>query len=224
MTDFEPFLVDISTRLKGYRDQGLRVFATSSFQTQSVPLLHILATHAPDVPVVFLNTGYHFPETLQFRRDLASRLDLRVVDAFSPLPRIHQRAADGQLLYLHDPDYCCYLNKVAPLEPVQATHDVWVNGVRATQTENRGRMTEESRTKTGLLRYHPLLRWTSAMVWEYRVRHDLPAHPLDDAGYVSVGCQPCTRQMDPDAAERGGRWFGLKKTECGLHLDGKGPP
>lgn len=219
MTDFQPFVDDIAARLDGYRARSLRVFATSSFQTQSVPLLHILGTLAPDVPIYFLNTGFHFPETLQFRQTLAARLGLRVVDVSSPVPRIHQRTPDGQLLYLHDPDFCCHLNKVAPLEPVQATHDVWVNGVRAGQTENRARMTEESRTKSGLLRYHPILRWTSRMVYEYRMLHDLPAHPLDDQGYVSVGCQPCTRKVEAAGDERGGRWFGLKKTECGLHLD-----
>ncbi len=224
MTDFQPHLDQIAARLDGYRQRGSRMFSTSSFQTNSVVLLHIISTLAPEVPVYFLNTGFCFAETLEFRDSLAARLGLTVRQVSSPVPRLQQRDERGRLLFASDPDFCCHLNKVAPLEPVLHAHDVWINGVRASQSETRAAMKVEQHARHGTLRFHPVLKWTSKMVWEYRELHDLPAHPLEAQGYFSIGCQPCTRRpLGEDACEalddRSGRWSGLKKTECGLHTD-----
>jgi phosphoadenosine phosphosulfate reductase len=212
----------IEAELADYRRRGLRMFASSSFQTNSVVLLHLLSRFAPEVPVCFLNTGFHFPETLDFRRNLERRLGLRIVELFSPVERGQQRDAAGRLLFTSDPDHCCHLNKVLPLEPVLASHDLWINGVRAAQSETRAAMAREERGRRGILRYHPLLDWSSRMVWTYLQRHDLPSHPLEDQGYHSVGCRPCTRKVGEGLDDRSGRWTGLKKTECGLHLGGTG--
>ncbi len=217
MTDFSAEYRRIGARLSGYRADGKRIFATTSCQTNSVVLLHILSVLAPDTPVYFLNTGYHFPETLQFKRDLAHRLGLRIHDLFSATPRCQQRV-NGHFLFTSDPDYCCHLNKIQPLEPILQSNDVWINGIRAGQSAVRRAMGEEQPAKHGVLRYHPILSWTDAQVTAYITDNDLPSHPLDAAGYRSLGCRPCTRPPTP-GDERAGRWVGMKKTECGLHTD-----
>ncbi|MFT5681012.1 MAG: phosphoadenosine phosphosulfate reductase [Myxococcota bacterium] len=217
MTDFPAHLRRIGDHLAAYRDGGKRIFATTSCQTNSVVLLHILSTVAPDTPVYFLNTGYHFPETLAFKRDLAARLGLSIHDLFSVLPRSQQRVG-GRFLFTSDPDYCCHINKILPLKPILSTHDVWINGIRAGQSAVRQAMGEERKTGQGVLRYHPILSWTDEMVAAYIEANQLPRHPLEAAGYRSLGCRPCTRPPSP-GDERDGRWVGMKKTECGLHTD-----
>jgi phosphoadenosine phosphosulfate reductase len=218
--NFDVRIAAIDAKLASYRAKGLRMFASSSFQTNSAVLLHILSRVAADVPVYFMNTGYHFPETLSFRRDLAKSLGLDVRDLRTEMSRIQQRDAGGRLLFASDPDECCHLNKVVPLEPVLAANDIWISGVRASQSSTRAAFAEEQPSRNGVTRYHPILSWTSEEVRGYRLMHDLPAHPLDREGYVSVGCEPCTRRVDPgaDLDNRSGRWVGLTKTECGLHL------
>ena len=130
---------------------------------------------------------------------------------------VHQKDQFGNLLYTSDPNYCCQLNKTMPLEPVLASHDVWITGVRADQSSQRKSMTTEMQANENTLRYHPMLFWTSKMIFEYRMQHNLPEHPLESEGYVSIGCEPCTiKYVDQ---ERGGRWKGMKKEECGLHTE-----
>ena len=217
MIDFTPYREPIAEKLASYRERGLRTYATSSFQTNSVVLLHLLHELAPETPVYFLNTGFHCPETLAFRRARQKRLDLKILDLRSPVPLVQQRDSAGHQLYASDPDRCCHLNKVLPLDPILAGHDVWINGVRASQSEQRASMAEEERGRGGILRYHPLLQWNAKMIHYYIEQHALPRHPLEEAGFPSVGCEPCTRHA-ADLDDRGGRWAGLKKTECGLHL------
>lgn len=212
----------IATRFGAFADDGKRLFATSSFQSNSVVLLSLLSRFAPTVPVYFLDTGYHFPETLAFRDALAARLGLSVVTVRSPVPRDLQRDHSGRLLFSSDPDHCCHLNKVLPLEPVILSHDVWVAGVRGGQSATRARMGEDGVGRHGIARYHPIISWDARMVHAYVTAHDLPAHPLEPQGYLSVGCHPCTRSLwdggYANSGERGGRWGGMKKTECGLHM------
>ena len=219
----EPFhleAVRIERRLDSYRERGFELFATSSFQTTSVVLLHLLAAVAPEIPIYFLDTGYHWPETLLFKKELQKRLGLEVRSLRSELSRFQQRDSEGRLLFASDPDHCCFLNKVAPLEPALAAHDVWISGVRADQNSNRASFREEQPSRRGVLRYHPLLGWTREKVDEYRRAHDLPRHPLYALGYGSVGCEPCTRRLGVGAGadDRAGRWQGLARSECGLHL------
>jgi len=211
----------IEQRLRHYRERGLRVFATSSFQTQSAPLLHMLSRIDRAIPVYMLNTGFLFAETLSYRDALAERLGLEVRSLTSPVPKSQQRDAEGRLMFTSDPDYCCHLNKVLPLEPVLEEHDVWINGVRADQSDARRQFAVEERTPQGTLRFHPLLDWDARRVEAYIREHDLPRHPLDAEGYTSIGCQPCTRKMNPEVETdpRLARWFGLNKTECGLHTE-----
>lgn len=205
-------------RLLGYLEQGKRVFASSSFQSHSIPMLHIIGSVAPEVPVLFLNTGYHFPETLKYRDEVAALLGIRVEDLKSPISKSLQREADGRLYFASDPNHCCYLNKTLPMEPVLAGYDVWIAGVRRDQNANRSGFAHEAPGPKGTLRFHPMLDWDGRMIGTYMNDFGLPRHPLEAQGYLSIGCSPCTAKFT-DGTGRGGRWEGLKKTECGLHTD-----
>ena len=221
MLDFTPKIDQIADQLADYRRRGLRIFATSSFQSNSVVLLHVISKVDPTIPVYFLDTGYHFAETLVFRDTLGARLGLDIRVLRSPVNRIQQRDGEGRLLFASDPDHCCHLNKVLPLEPILLSNDVWMSGVRASQSNHRAQMGREARGRHGVLRYHPLIDWNARDVHYYVEEHGLPRHPLESENFFSLGCRPCTRKMDPEQMfdDRGGRWFGMNKTECGLHLD-----
>lgn len=219
--DFSADIEKIREKVAAYRAAGKTLFASSSFQTHSMPMLHILAQVDNTIPVYFLNTGYLFPQTIEYKDIIAAQFGLNVIDLKSPTPRNMQKDYSGRLLFTSDPDFCCHLNKVVPMEPVLQTYDVWINGVRADQNANRAAMKEEQATPQRAVRYHPMLPWTKQMIWAYIKAYKIPHHPLDEAGYTSIGCEPCTRRVDPSLMqdERMARWFGLNKTECGLHTE-----
>mgnify|MGYP003393146030 CR=1 FL=1 len=207
----------ITDRIAAYGREGKRLFATTSFQSHSVPMLHMLSRIDRTIPVYFADTGYLFPATLTFRDKLRELLGLRFIGLRPAVPKSQQRDANGALMFTWDPDRCCDLNKVRPLEPVLAAHDVWINGVRADQSATRKAMQVEQPGAFGCLRYHPMLDWNARMVHAYIKEHQLPSHPLEAEGYLSIGCEPCTRKSLDGYDERTSRWYGLKKTECGLH-------
>ncbi len=209
----------IQSQLQSYRDQGLKLFTTSSFQTHSIVLLHILSRIDRSIPVYFINTGYHFPETITFRDEVANRFGLTVHDLYAEVPRNMQKDASGKLLFASDPDFCCHINKVQPLDSLLPKYDIWINGVRADQSAVRKAMKVEQPAKYGVKRFHPMLDWNSRMIEMYIKEHQLPRHPLEVQGYLSIGCEPCTRKFDPNMSEREARWFGLNKVECGLHTE-----
>ena len=216
MLNIQPTLEEISDQLSLFSRAGKRIFATSSFQTNSVVLLHLLHRFAPETPIYMLNTGYLFPETLKFQKMWKEQWNLNIHSLRSETPRINQRSSDGRFLFASDPDTCCHINKITPLEPIIAGHDVWINGVRASQSSTRASMSKIHRTKK-IIRYHPLLNWNAQMMYEYIEANNLPKHPLEGEGYISIGCRPCTRKWLDNLDGRDGRWAGLNKTECGLH-------
>ena len=216
---FEAFVYQIGLKLTDYKASGRKAFISSSFQTHSIPLLHIISRFDKDIPVYFLNTGFHFPETIAFRHEIASLLGLNIMDAISPVSKTGQRDEHGKFFFANNPDHCCYLNKVLPLEPVVEKHDVWINGVRRDQTKFRSQLQEEEQLANGKVRYHPMLDWTSKMIWEYRKEYNLPEHPLEAQGYLSIGCMPCTRSVIESVEARGGRWAGSSKEECGIQTE-----
>lgn len=212
-------VAQIQKQLEAYRERGLKLFSTSSFQTHSVVLLHILSQTDRSIPVYFINTGYHFPETVAYRDRIVDLLGLNLKDIYSDVPRNMQKDAAGRLFFASDPDFCCHLNKVQPLDNLLPKYDVWINGVRADQSAVRKAMKVEQPAKYGVVRFHPMLDWNSRMVETYLKEHKLPRHPLESQGYLSIGCEPCTRKFDPNMSERESRWFGLNKTECGINTD-----
>ncbi len=135
----------------------------------------------------------------------------------SATPKVHQFDHEGRFYFTSDPDHCCYLNKIQPLEPILMTHDVWINGIRADQSAQRKAMHEEEPASHDTVRYHPMLNWDARMIHAYVREYDLPPHPLEADGYLSIGCEPCTSRFLGEGNERNARWFGMNKTECGLH-------
>jgi len=209
----------ISGKIREYQEGGKTLFTTSSFQSHSLVLLHILSRIDKTIPVYFINTGYHFPETVQFRDYVTDAFGLNTLDVKSDVPKFMQRDAEGRLLFTSDPDHCCHLNKTQPVDAILLSHDIWINGVRADQSAIRAAMKTEQPAKHGCIRFHPMLDWNAKTIWQYQKEFNLPKHPLEEKGYVSIGCEPCTRKLDPEMQEREARWFGMNKVECGLHTD-----
>lgn len=194
-----------------------KIAMSSSFQTQSLPLLHMVARVAPQIPVIFLDTGYHFPETLAFRDRLVRDwgLNLRIVRADISRETFIRRYGDD--LYRHNPDLCCYINKVEPMARVMEGLDAWISGIRRDQSPARAKTKVLELASGGVVRVHPMAAWTRQDVWKYVHAHNLPDHPLLAQGYLSIGCAPCTRPVQAGEDERAGRWAGREKVECGLH-------
>lgn len=200
-------------------EYGPDIAISSSFQSQSLPLLHIVSQVEPGLPVIFLDTGYHFPETLEFRDRVVEQLGLNLKVMRAAISREEFIDRHGDDLYRRDPDQCCYINKVEPMRRATEGLDAWISGIRRNQTDTRASIEIIEENADGVVRVHPMATWTSEDVRAYREEHDLPEHPLQVEGYVSVGCAPCT---DPARGERPGqvregRWSGRDKTECGLH-------
>ncbi|HKJ55152.1 MAG TPA: phosphoadenylyl-sulfate reductase [Nitriliruptoraceae bacterium] len=196
---------------------------TSSFGIDSVVLLHLVATHAPGTPVVFLDTGLHFPETIAYRDTLTGLLDLDVVTIRSPLAVQAQERLMGARLFARDADTCCRLRKGLPLEAALAGADGWATGVRRGQTPSRASTPVVGTARKGdrlLVKVAPLASWSADQLAGHRASLGLPDHPLEAHGYRSVGCEPCTRPVEPDEDPRAGRWaHEPDRTECGIHVD-----
>lgn len=214
--ELEKHIKKIEDTLKSLEAEGKKICITSSFQTHSLPLLHICKEVIPNIPVLFIDTGFHFPETYAFRDQIVKEWGLNLVNLRSKVSRIRQRDAQGNFLYTTNPDHCCHINKVEPLDEEITKYHIWVAGLRRDQTSFRKQLSEFKKESNGVTKYHPILEWNSKMIYEYRTLHNLPHHPLEEKGYFSIGCLPCTSSAT-EAGERGGRWLGSNKTECGLH-------
>lgn len=196
-----------------------QIAVSSSFQTQSVPLLHIVAKIDPEILIFFLDTGFHFWETLIFREQLQRELKLHVQDLHPDKQWATFLRRFGHELYLQDPDLCCYLRKVQPMQKAMKSVRAWITGIRRDQTATRKNAKILEIERDGLVKINPLLNWTRADITRYMREHDLPEHPLFEKGYRSIGCKPCTRAVLEGEDERAGRWDGKTKTECGLHTE-----
>ena len=193
-----------------------RVAAVSSFGTESVVLLSMIAEIDPSVPVLFLDTGKHFPETLAYRDELALRLGLGDVrDVVPAAPALADRDPSGELWHF-DPDACCALRKVEPLDRTLAGFDGWISGRKRHQAATR-RALPVVEFDGRHIKLNPLADWDPARIRNEMARRRLPAHPLVERGYPSIGCSVCTRATGVFEHERSGRWAGLAKNECGIH-------
>jgi phosphoadenosine phosphosulfate reductase len=197
-----------------------KVCVTSSFQTECVALVHLLSVQRPDIPVLFLDTGYHFAETYAYRDQITDRLKLNLVNLL-PAQTVAQQESQFGLLYQTDPGRCCGFRKVEPLFGAVSEYDVWFTGLRRDQSPTRANLkhSDDFQLPNGkkILKVSPLADWTTKDVWDYLKLHSLPVLPLYDRGYTSIGCEPCTSlPFDPDNP-RSGRWSG-QKLECGIHI------
>ena len=181
-------------------------------------LPHLVSTFVPGVDVVFLDTGFHFPETLATRDEAVRRLDVTVRDVRPELSVAEQDARYGPDLFSRDPGACCRMRKVEPLRNALAGYSAWVTGVRRDEAPTRAATPVVEWDQTfGLVKINPLVTWTADDLSAYAARHDLPGNALLERGYPSIGCAPCTRPVAPGEDPRSGRWSGFAKTECGLH-------
>jgi phosphoadenosine phosphosulfate reductase len=192
---------------------------TCSFQAEDIVVLHLLRKHLANIPVLFLETGYHFAETYQFRDQLAREWQLNLVNVL-PKKTVPEQESELGILYRSDPTKCCQLRKVEPLMEALEPFEIWFTGLRREQSPTRKTLkkVEQHRLPTGkmLLKVSPLADWTWAQVWDYTRANQLSYLPLYDQGYPSIGCEPCTRIPDDPNNPRSGRWSGVK-LECGIH-------
>ncbi len=191
-----------------FRDED--VMYTSSFGTRSVMLLHLISRLRPQQQVHFINTTYHFAETLQYRDQIAADFGLQIKDVQPDATQ--NRLTREEQWWKNDPDLCCMVNKVLPLQPIREQHKVWITGLMGYQTGFRAGL-QVFEQQEDIIKFNPLIDIDEGEWHYYTGFHRLPRHPLEDKGYGSVGCEHCTAQ----GQGRNGRWKGRKKTECGLH-------
>ena len=196
-----------------------QIALSSSFQTQSVPLLHMASLIRRDILIFFLDTGYHFWETHMFREQLSSHWQLNVLDLYRD-DRWNEFARNRtRSLPMDDPNLCCFIHKVQPMQKALKDMKAWISGIRRDQTAVRAKAGILELQEDGLLKVNPLLNWTKADIQSYAKEYHLPAHPLFQRGYRSIGCAPCTIAIGVNDDERAGRWSGRGKVECGLHTE-----
>lgn len=196
-----------------------RIAVTSSFGPESGTLLHMISQVDPAVPVLFLDTGYHFPETLEYKERLTVLFGLKnVVSLRAKSDRKADVVAryDG-VPYEKNPDLCCQINKVEPLDEALRGFDAWMSGIRRHQTDFRKSIRIIEEYEGGVYKISPFANLTSREAWQYLKGHQIPQHPLSQKGYLSIGCWPCTRPIQAGDDERSGRWAGKSKKECGIH-------
>ena len=193
---------------------------TCSFQTEDMVVVQLVRERVPDIPVLFLETGYHFPEVYRYRDEMTARYGLNLVNVM-PRETVQNQEAQFGLLYQSQPDQCCKLRKVGPLFAALENYDVWFTGLRRVQSPTRANLQaiDQFPLPSGkqLLKTSPLATWSDKEVWTYARELSIPVLPLYDQGYTSIGCAPCTaRPLDPENL-RSGRWAG-RKLECGIHI------
>ena len=192
------------------------VAVVSSFGAESAVLLHMVAQADPATPVLFLDTGKHFPETLAYGGDLAEHLGLTDLRILTPDPEVIAKKDETGLRWSYDPDGCCEIRKVVPLENALSQLDASITGRKGFQSATRAGL-PRFELDGDRLKVNPLASWTKDDIEAYFVAHDLPRHPLVDEGYPSIGCAPCTSRVKPGEDARSGRWRGWDKVECGIH-------
>jgi phosphoadenosine phosphosulfate reductase len=199
--------------------QNARFCLTSSFQAEDMVMTHLLTKRVPDLPVLFLDTGYHFPQTYEYRDRMTRQWSLHLVNILPEQTVSEQESAFG-ILYRSEPARCCQMRKVAPLMRALEPFDIWFTGLRREQSPTRKNLkkVEEHRLPSGkkLLKVSLLADWTWGQVWEYTAKNQISYLPQYDEGYLSIGCEPCTAIPTDPNNPRSGRWGGTK-LECGIH-------
>jgi phosphoadenosine phosphosulfate reductase len=193
-----------------------RLALVSSFGTESAALLKVMADVDPAIPVIFLDTGWLFEETLAYRDTLIEKLGLRDVRSIKPLDETLSREDPDRELWFSDPDACCRIRKVEPLKRALAPFDAWINGRKRFQGGLRADIpvVEQDGVR---LKFNPFANVSREQIEAIFKGANLPSHPLAASGFLSVGCMPCTSRTSPDEDARAGRWRGRPKTECGIH-------
>ena len=182
--------------------QKKRILVTSTFQSHSIPLLHRISMLPFKIPVILIDTGYLFPETHLFAKQVCDRFQLELVKFRSKFSLLEHVCKPGMFLHSIDTDRCCFANKVSVLRDCYSGYDIWISGIRRDQSSVRSSKNVIEVNDDGIIRYHPMLDWNSKLIHEYKKKWDLPDHPLESHGFLSVGCMPCSstynEQMEKD--------------------------
>lgn len=191
----------------------------TAFGPEGNCIIHMLAEIEPRVRIFNLETGYQFPETLELRERIKDRYGIEVEFIEPEFTVEEYESQHGGPLYRIRPDQCCADRKLTPLGKAAAGYDAWISAIRKDQTVHRAMASiVQWDSKFGLVKVNPLLNWTKKDVWDFILKNDVPYNPLHDQGYPSIGCWPCTQAVSHGADERSGRWAGMAKKECGLHV------
>jgi len=195
---------------------GDGLMMTTSFQKSGMIILDMVREIVPELPVYFLDTGFHFQESLEFAARIRDEWRVNII---IKRPKLHGEPfhAEHGRLYETNPDLCCHLNKVEPQKELLEAYQGWITGVRRDQAATRSAAEGLEILEGGKLKVLPLVHWTREQVDGYMEERKIPSHPLMSRGYPSIGCQPCTQPCHDPSNERAGRWLGKGKTECGLH-------
>lgn len=217
MLDNPPLLSAPDLLAAAHRAFPGQLALVTSFGAEAAILLHMVSQLDPALPVIFLDTGKLFGETLRYRDALVARLGLRNVRTIHPDAATLEHADPEGMLWRSDPDRCCALRKVEPLSRALDGFAAWINGRKRSHSALRAYLkpVEEA---DGRVKLNPLADWSADDVAAYFTAHDLPHHPLEEDGYRSIGCLPCTDRTAPGEDPRAGRWRGQSKSECGIHL------
>lgn len=195
---------------------GAKLAVASSMQDTILP--HLFGTRLPGVDILFLETGYHFKETIETRDEAAKRFPITIVNVTPRQTVAEQDAEFGKDLFARDPNTCCFMRKVDPLARSLEGYEAWVTGARRVDAVTRANMPVVTWDENhGLVKINPIAAWNDFQVEIYQTANGLPRNPLVAQGYPSIGCEPCTRKVAPGEDPRSGRWAGTDKTECGIH-------
>ena len=195
-----------------------RIIFATGFGAEGCVLVDLIGRHRLPVDLFTLDTGLFFPETYALWRRLEQRYGIVIRGVHAQLSVEEQAARYGPRLWERQPERCCNMRKVIPLQRALAGFAAWITAIRRDQTAARvNALAVEWDSKFQLAKVNPLVRWTKKDVWAHLLKHDVPYNPLHDNGYPSIGCEPCTSQVQPGEDPRAGRWRGMTQTECGLH-------
>lgn len=196
-----------------------RLTMTSSFGAEGIVALEKLSHIAPETPIIYLDTGYHFQETEDLKEQMRERFGLNIIEQRAELTVEGQNNAFGENLFERNPDLCCKMRKVEPLREALSGYHAWIAALRRDQSPTRASIGKiEWNPKNAMFKINPLADWTRRDIWDYILKHKLPYNRLHDEGYTSIGCKPCTQPTRTGSHERSGRWNGHQKLECGIHL------
>jgi len=191
---------------------------TTAFGYSGIVLLNFVKAAFPDIPIYFIDTGYHFEETLKLRLKIMDEWKINIQMVSTSRPKAELVGLMGEKAYNTDPDMCCHYRKVEPLQNLMNDDTVWLSATRRDQAITRKNTQPIEIDGRGQIKISPLYNWTSEACWTYIRKYDLPYNPLHDQFYPSIGCYPCTNPIDEGGDERSGRWSGSDKVECGLHI------
>lgn len=208
---YHPLSVEERMRALYHDFDQEKVMATSSFAANSAYFLYLFSQYMPNQKIFFIDTGFHFPETLEYKEKLTALYGLNVIDVRAEKSK--HEVTEKEKIYQSDPDYCCTINKIEPFAEIKQDYHVWISSVMRWQTDHRADL-DIFEVRGGIIKFYPMVDVSKEDRANYIKEHNLPFHPMVSKGYSSIGCIHCTKPGD----DRSGRWVDSQKTECGIHL------